>query len=62
MTTSKKNRKERISHDEELCKSLNQIERCLNRFKAHHALVTRFEKTDPVYLALVTIVAFQMRL
>ena len=57
---SKKNRKQVLAHDPELYKHRNQIERCINRFKAYRGLATRFEKTASAYLALVTLAAIRM--
>lgn len=57
---SKKNRKQILDHDPELYKHRNQIERCINRFKAYRGLATRFEKTASAYLALVTLAAIRM--
>lgn len=57
---SKKNRKQVIDHDREIYKHRNQIERCINRFKAYRGLATRFEKTATAYLALATLAAIRM--
>lgn len=57
---SKKNRKQIMDHDQEIYKHRNQIERCINRFKAYRGLATRFEKTASAYLALVTLAAIRM--
>ena len=56
----KKNRKQVVVHDREIYKHRNQIERCINRFKAYRGLATRFEKTASAYLALVTLAASLM--
>lgn len=42
---SKKNWKQVLGHDPKIYKHRNQIERCINRFKAYRGLATRFEKT-----------------
>lgn len=57
---SKKNRTQPLDHDCETYKHRNQIERCINRFKAYRGLATRFEKTASAYLALVTLAAIRM--
>lgn len=57
---SKKNRRQLIDHDREIYKHRNQIERCINRFKAYRGLATRYEKTASAYLALVTLAAIRM--
>jgi transposase len=57
---SKTNRTAAIPHDAHAYKQRNQIERCVNRFKAYRGLATRFEKTADAYLALVTLAAIRM--
>lgn len=57
---SKKNRKQVLDYDREIYKHRNQIERCINRFKAYRGLATRFEKTASAYVALVTLAAIRM--
>jgi transposase len=41
---SKKNRKHLLDHDREIYKHRNQIEPCINRFKAYRGRATRCKK------------------
>lgn len=39
-----------ISHDAELYKDRNRVERCINKIKAWRGLATRYDKTPDSYL------------
>lgn len=40
-----------VSHDAELYKERNSVERCINKIKAWRGLATRYDKTPESYLA-----------
>lgn len=54
---SKANRKIRISHDQELYKERNLIERCFGKLKTNRRIATRFDRNDTHYMGFIFLAA-----
>lgn len=52
---SRRCRKKQRSHDEQLYKQRNRIERCFSRLKQFRRLATRYEKSKACFKALVAL-------
>jgi transposase len=50
-------RRRGVRFDRAACRERNAVERCINRFKQHRAMATRYEKVEETFHALLTIAA-----
>jgi transposase len=58
----RKNRKIKIEYDKELYKKRNLIERVFGKIKENRRLAVRFEKSDMIFLAFITIAFLKINL